>query len=162
MLADFFLLSLHVFFISFDHKYQNMIINAKKKVCASLPAVVSLISRLKGRWNSKNGSPGNSGDLAVGPSLPPDRKKGPRDRWHGFTDVFSTRKTATVVSSLPRSIADISNDELELLEDPIPGASGQQILGHEGHARSSDQEVYYGPQEDHATPFYEAYSGRTM
>lgn len=116
-------------------------------MCASLPAVVSLISRLKGRWNIKNGSPDNSGDLAVGPSFTSDRKKGQRDRWHGFTDVFSTHKTATVVSSQPISIANISNDEFELLEDPTSGASGQQTLGHDGYARSTDQEACYGSKQ---------------
>lgn len=139
-----------------------LIVNNNQKVCASLPAVVSLISQLRGKWGSKNASSGASGGPAVGSNFTPDKKKGLRDRWHGFTDVFSTHASTTLVASQPRSIAYISNDELELLEDPIPGVPGQQNLGHEGHARSSDQEAYYEPLENHATPFYGVYSGRTM
>lgn len=116
-------------------------------MCASLPAVVSLISRLKGRWNTKDSSPGTSGDLAVGPSFTPDRKKGPRDRWHGFTDVFSTHNSATVVSSQPMPTANVSNDELELLEEPISGTSRQQTLDHDGYAHSTDQEACYGSKQ---------------
>lgn len=140
----------------------QMAANISKKVSASIAAVVSLIRRVKGKKDTAQGSYSPSGDLTIGRRFNSNRKKGPRDRWHGFTDVFSTHATATIVSSQPRSAAaHISNDELELLEDSIVETTGPQSFGYERHARSSDQEAYYGPQANHVPPFYTVYTGRT-
>ncbi|KAK2606579.1 hypothetical protein N8I77_005319 [Diaporthe amygdali] len=132
-------------------------------VCASVPAVVSLIRWLNGKRNTTKDSYGTpGGSTAIGPRFNADRKKGSRDRWHGFTDVFSTYGTATLVSSQPRSIAQISNDEFELLEDSIAEESSPQTSSHNEHSRSSDQATDHGPQVDNETPFYGVYPGRTM
>lgn len=140
-----------------------MAADIRQKVSASIPAVVSLIRRVKGKKDTAQSSYSPSGDLTIGRHFNSNRNKGPRDRWHGFTDVFSTHAAATVVSSQPRSAAtNISNDELELLEDSIAEATGPQNFGYERHAHSSDQGAYYGAQANHVTPFYGVHTGRAM
>ncbi|KAJ0124256.1 hypothetical protein J7T55_005594 [Diaporthe amygdali] len=134
-----------VVFKQTDQANFTLTVNAKEKVCASVPAVVSLIRWLNGKRNTTKDSYGTpGGSTAIGPSFNSDRKKGSRDRWHGFTDVFST------------------NDEFELLEDSIAEESSPQTSSHNRHSRSSDQATDHGPQLDNETPFYGVYPGRTM
>lgn len=95
---------------------------------------------------TRKGSSGTPGNLNSRSGSNQARKKEPQDRWHGFTDVFSTHMTAstrgtqatTLVSSNPRSLSNYSNDELELLEDPVSLELGPQNRGHDGHSRSLD------------------------
>lgn len=123
--------------------------NLIKQISASIPAMISLFRRLMGKRNTTKGSsgtPGTSGTPGLSSGLSSgnqSKKKASRDRWHGFTDVFSTRATTTLVASHPRSHADYSNDEFELLEDPVVHEPGSQAMDSNGHSNSSGQETYH-------------------
>lgn len=117
-----------------------------KQVSASIPAMVSLFRQLIGKMRTRKDSSGTPRNLNSRSRSNQGRKREPQDRWHGFTDVFSTRVTTftrgthatTLVSSNPRSFANSSNDELELLEDPVSLELGLQSRGHDGHLDSLD------------------------
>lgn len=108
--------------------------------------MVSLFRQLIGKMSTRKDTSGTPGNLNSRSGSNQARKKEPQDRWHGFTDVFSTHVTAstrgtqatTLVSSNPRSLTNYSNDEFELLEDPVSLELGPQNRGHDGHTHSSD------------------------
>lgn len=116
-----------------------------QQVSASVPAVVSLVRRAQGKRDTTKGSSGNTPGAVDFKSASSKhsggskKKGGGSDRWHGFTDVFSTRGSATLVaSSHQRSRADMSNDEFELLEEPNGAHSSQVVyLPHQTHSDSS-------------------------
>lgn len=117
--------------------------------------MISLFRRLMGKRGTTKGSSGTPGASRTpgvsgtsGLSSSQDRKKGSRDRWHGFTDVFSTRGAATVVT---RSHADYSNDEFELLEDPVVEEPGPQSVDHSGRSPPSEQQIYHGQNMDYSS-----------
>jgi hypothetical protein len=107
-----------------------------------------------GKRNTTKDTPGIPGAVSSRQSSGNKSKKkvkAPRgDRWHGFTDVlFSTGRTATLVPSDHHTRSheqDYSNDEFELLEDPVGpehggGARGTDYDGH--HPQSlSDQQTH--------------------
>jgi hypothetical protein len=130
--------------------------NLTKQISASVPAIISLARRCMGTRDTTKGSsgtPGASGTPGLSSGLSSgnqSKKKGSRDRWHGFTDVFSTRATTTLVASHQRSHADYSNDEFELLEDPVvQEPAPAQNTGYGGHPHISDQETYHGQNVDY-------------
>lgn len=115
--------------------------------------MISLFRRLMGKRGTTKGSSGTPGASRTpgvsgtsGLSSSQGKKKVSRDRWHGFTDVFSTRGAATVVT---RTHADYSNDEFELLEDPVVQEPGPQTMDHNGHSQSSEQQRYNGQNMDY-------------
>lgn len=144
--------------------------NITQQISASVPAMISLFRRLMGKRGTTKGSSGTPGasrtpgaSVTSGLSSSQGRKKVSRDRWHGFTDVFSTRGAATVVT---RTHADYSNDEFELLEDPVVQEPGPQTMDHNGHPHSSDQQTRHGHDVDYnehsGFSNHEMYHGQSM
>lgn len=92
----------------------------KEQVSASVPAVFSFIRKLTGNGRTVQPSfesPGRpSGSVGDAP-FPHGKNKGSRSRWQGFTDVFTTQASGTIVSVQSRSCPAYSNDELELLDE---------------------------------------------
>lgn len=159
--------------------------------------MISLFRRLMGKGFTTKGSSGNTPGASRTPGASgtsglssgnQSKKKAARERWHGFTDVFSTRGPATMASSHTRTqqhYADYSNDEFELLEDPVAGAAAPRpqtgddggggqahSLGQvESHAQSVDynggylhQGGYQGQHHVHhqAAPGYGGFGGRAL